>query len=148
MFSKAESFLQRGNHDRALEYLGEALKINPNHPDYLSFKGLCISLAGDTIEGEKMCRRAVSLDSKSPTVFVNLGKVLLEQGLRNEARKMFTKAYKIDNTNAPAALELSRMGVRRHSVLPFLDRSHPFNKSLGKLRALLLTRKDPGLKKL
>ncbi|HSG26982.1 MAG TPA: hypothetical protein VLA34_00780, partial [Candidatus Krumholzibacterium sp.] len=75
-------------------------------------------------------------------------KVLLEQKDRQNARICFETAYKIDNTNAPAALELSRMGVRKKPVLSFLHRNHPLNIRLGKLRHRYRVWKNPGLKKL
>jgi hypothetical protein len=61
-------------------------------------------------------------------------------------RDYFTKAYRMDNTNAPAALELSRMGVRKKPVIPFLGRNHPLNKYLGKLRHRLKEKQAGNLK--
>jgi hypothetical protein len=111
--------------------------------------GLCLGMLGNLNEGEAMCRKAVTLAPLEPILFVNLGRILLEQGSRREARRAYTRAYEIDDTHAAAALELSRMGVRRKPVLKFLHRSHWLNIMLGKWRHRILQRKnEPKWKKL
>ncbi|HER42963.1 MAG TPA: hypothetical protein ENO08_00700 [Candidatus Eisenbacteria bacterium] len=85
-----------------------------------------------------MCRKAAQMAPAIPIVLVNLGRILAETGRRREARKLFAQAYRIDNTHSPAALELSRLGVRKQPVLPFLDRSNVLNKYLGMLRHRLI----------
>jgi len=52
----------------------------------------------------------------------------------------------VDNTSAPAALELSRMGVRKKPVISFLARNHPVNVYLGKLRHWLREKRAGDLK--
>ncbi|HMA76397.1 MAG TPA: hypothetical protein VKO43_03710, partial [Candidatus Krumholzibacteriaceae bacterium] len=71
---------------------------------------------------------------------VNLGRVLLEDNRKEEARRMFLKAYSMDRADAPAALELSSMGIRRKPVIPFLPRENPLNVFLGKLRHKIVNR--------
>jgi Flp pilus assembly protein TadD len=142
LFHKAQASIQRSNFKRAASLLKEALKIAPGNPNYLSHMGLCTGMTGDLRDAEIMCRKAVSLAPLQPILLVNLGRVLLEQGKREEARKAFTRAYEIDDTNAAAALELSRMGVRRRPVLRFLDRAHPLNVLLGRVRHRILTWKN------
>ena len=148
-YIKAEANIRRNNHGEALKLLEQALKISPEHPVYLSTMGLCESMMGDPAKGEKMCRMALQVAGRDrdPMLYVNLGRVLLERGDRMSARDNFMKAYRKDNTNAPAALELSRMGVRKKPPLPFLGRNHPVNKYLGKLRHQLREKRIEGLKK-
>lgn len=148
-YIKAEANIRRNNYGEALRLLDQALKISPEHPVYLSTMGLCESMMGDPVKGEKMCRMALQLSGRErdPMLYVNLGRVMLERGDRMGARENYMKAYRKDNTNAPAALELSRMGVRKKPVIPFLGRNHPLNKSLGKLRHQLREKRVKGLKK-
>jgi len=148
-YIKAEANIRRNNYGEALRLLEQAIKISPEHPVYLSTMGLCESMMGDPGKGEKMCRMALQLAGRErdPMLYVNLGRVLLDGGDRMGARDNFMKAYRKDNTNAPAALELSRMGVRKKPVLPFLGRNHPLNKHLGKLRHQLREKRREGLKK-
>lgn len=147
-YRSAEASIRRGNYRRAASLLNDALKISPDNPLYLSMLGYCVGIQGNLIAAEKMCRKAVMEAPMYPIVHVNLGKVLFEQGRRQEAREELMLAYRLDNTNAPAALELSRMGIRRKPVIPLLNRNHPFNCYLGKLRHWILRRKAEDLKKL
>jgi Flp pilus assembly protein TadD len=142
LFRKAEIFIQRADYKGATSLLNAALKIAPENPVYMSHLGLCIGMLGNRMLGEKLCRKAIMLSPTSPILFVNMGRILLEQGNRQEAREQFMHAYKLDNTSAPAALELSRMGVRRRPVIPFLKRGNSLNILLGKFRAWLLLHKQ------
>ena len=148
-YIKAETNIKRNNYGEALKLLEQALKISPENPVYLSTMGLCESMMGDDAKGERMCRMALKLagQERDPMLYVNLGRVLIERGDRMQARENLMKAYKLDNTNAPAALELSRMGVRKKPVIPFLDRDHPLNRYFGRLRHKLMEQRTEGLKK-
>lgn len=149
LFQKAKASIQRNNYKRAASLLKEALKIAPGNPNYLSFMGLCQGMKGSLREGEILCRKAVTLAPLSPIILVNLGRVLLEQGNRQEARRAYLRAYEIDDTHPAAALELSRMGVRRKPIIRFLGRSHPLNICLGRVRHRILIRiKSPKWKTL
>jgi tetratricopeptide (TPR) repeat protein len=148
LFRRAEACIVRRNFDKAEELLAEALKISSENPIYLSYYGLCLGMRGDLAQAEKICRKAAKLNPASPIILVNLGRIILDEGYRKEARDLFSRAYELDNTNSPAALELSGMGVRRQPVIKFLGRSHPLNVTLGKFRHRLLGYRKPGLKKL
>lgn len=134
LFGRAEIQINRGRLREASALLTHALKISPDNPVYVSHLGYCIGMLGNIEGGVKMCRRASQMAPAIPIVLVNLGKILVETGRRQEARKLFTQAYRLDNTHSPAALELSRLGVRKQPVLPFLDRGNILNKYLGILR--------------
>ena len=149
LFIKAENLIRKGDYTRAAVLVNESLRISPDNPLYISAMGLCCGMKGNLVEGEKMCRKALSMsDGKEPLLLVNLGRVLLGRGARKEARSCFSKAYALDNTNSPAALELSRMGVRKKPVLPFLDRNNALNVQLGKIRYRIMLSRKKELKKL
>jgi Flp pilus assembly protein TadD len=138
LFRRAEMQINRGRFREASSILTQALKLAPDNPIYISQLGFCVGMLGNLPDGEKMCRRAHKMAPTIPIVLVNLGRILVEKGLRQEARVLFAQAYQIDNTSSPAALELSRLGVRKPPVLPFLNRRHILNKYLGILRHRLL----------
>jgi tetratricopeptide (TPR) repeat protein len=148
LFRRAEACIVRRNYDKAEALLADALKISPENATYISYHGLCVGMRGDLSEAEKLCRKAAKLNPVNPIILVNLGRILLEEGMRKEARTLFSRAYDIDNTSSAAALELSGMGVRRQPVIPFLPRTNPLNFFLGKLRHRLLGYKGIGWKKL
>lgn len=148
-YTKAEGMIRKGDFRQASILIDEALKISPENPVYVSSMGLCVAMMGNSFAGEKMCRQALGMKNAScPLLLVNLGKILLSEGKRSEARDYFTKAYSLDNTFAPAALELSRMGVRKKPVLRFLNRDHWLNVRLGKIRHQIVLMRGSGLKKL
>lgn len=134
LFRRAEIQINRGRFREASAILTQALKMAPDNPIYISQLGYCVGMLGNLSDGEKMCRRAMTMAPTVPIILVNLGRMLVEKGLRQEARILFTQAYQIDNTSSPAALELSRLGVRKPPVLPFLGRGNILNKYLGILR--------------
>lgn len=140
-FMRAKENIKRGNYSGGKEYLERAVKIAPENPFYLSFLGVCIAMEGDRAKGKSLCADALKSLSSEPILYVNLGRVLLEDGKKNEARKMFLKGYWMDRTNAPAALELSGMGIRKMPVIPFLSRNNLANVFLGKLRHRIVNRK-------
>jgi Flp pilus assembly protein TadD len=148
LYAAAEASIKRGNYRRAAALLNDALKISPENPIYLSMLGFCVGTQGNLDAAESICRKAVKRAPQEPIVYVNLGRVLFEQGRRKEAREALMRAYKLDNTSAPAALELSRMGVRRKPMIPLIGRNHPLNVQLGKLRHWIQQRKAKELKKL
>lgn len=138
LFRRAEIQINRGRFREASAILTQALKMAPDNPVYVSHLGYCIGMLGNLPDGERMCRRAMKMAPTIPIVLVNLGRMLVKKDLRQEARVLFAQAYQIDNTSSPAALELSRLGVRRPSPLPFLGRGNLLNKYLGMLRHRLL----------
>ena len=148
LFRRAEACIMRRNYDKAEALLADALRISPDNATYISYHGLCVGMLGDLSHAEELCRKAAKLSPMDPIVLVNHGRILLEEGLRKEARALFSRAYEIDDTNAAAALELSGMGVRRQPVVPFLPRNNPLNFFLGKLRHRILGYKGLGWKKL
>lgn len=148
LYRRSEICLKRKRYREASALLTEALKIAPDNPYYLSNLGLCVGMEGNFLAGERMCRKALTYSPFVLLFFVNLGKVLSEAGRRKEARKCLMRAYMLDNTNAMAAIELSRMGIRRGRVFRFLNRDHPLNIFFGKLRHRILGYKNSELKKL
>ncbi len=134
LFSRADIQIKRGRFREASAILTQALKMAPDNPIYVSHLGYCVGMLGNVSDGERMCRRAMKMAPTVPIILVNLGRMLVGKGLRQEARILFAQAYQIDNTSSPAALELSRLGVRKPPILPFLGRDNRLNKYLGILR--------------
>jgi thioredoxin-like negative regulator of GroEL len=138
LFSQAMELLSRNHILAASKRFEEALQISPNNALYLSYYGLCVATErSDHASAIKLCERAVNMDPKNPVIRVNLGKVHRLKGDNSRAYESFLDAWKTDKSHPSAAVELSRMGIRRPPVLPFLSRSHWLNRRLGMLRALL-----------
>ena len=138
LFSQAMELLSRNHVHAALTRFEEALQISPNNGVYLSYYGLCVAMEKDDhASATRLCERAVKMDPRNPVIRVNLGKVYRLRDDNSRAYDSFLGAWKTDKTHPSAAVELSRMGIRRPPVLPFLSRSHWLNRRLGIFRARL-----------
>jgi len=138
LFNRALELMSRNNVNGALEYLEEALQIAPSNAAYLSHYGLCVAMERDDFEtATRLCRRAVNMEPEDPLPRVNLGRVLRLDGDNRAAYEAFLRAWRLDKRHPAPATELSRMGIRRPPVVPFLSRSHWLNVNLGRLRARL-----------
>jgi tetratricopeptide (TPR) repeat protein len=136
LFNRALEMVNRNRASAARKELEMALQICPRHPGYLSLYGLCIAIESEDYESaRKLCEKAIRINPRDPVSRVNLGKVFRMQGDTASAYGEFLTAYKIDRQHPAPAAELSRMGIRRPPVLPFLPRSHWANVGLGMLRA-------------
>ncbi|HEX5131025.1 MAG TPA: tetratricopeptide repeat protein [Candidatus Krumholzibacteria bacterium] len=138
LFNRALELVNRNRVSAARKDLETALRICPRHPGYLSLYGLCIAIESEDYESARtICERAIRMNPNDPLNRVNLGKVLRLNGHNAEAYNEFIAAWKLDKSHPAPAAELSRMGIRRPPVLPFLPRSHWANVRLGRLRSRL-----------
>lgn len=85
-------------------------------------------------EGLALCQHAIKVQFYEPENYVLLARVYLLRHRRGKAIEALQKALKL-NARHPEAIKLAReIGFRRRPVIPFLSRSNPINKSLGRLR--------------
>jgi hypothetical protein len=128
----------------ALITVKEAVAGYPSDPFFLSYLGyLTAQVERRGKEGYTFCENAISLMSKTisedkeffyPILYLNLGRVCVLGGRKPEDIKAFQNGLRYDAGNENIRSELRRLGIRRPPVLPFLSRSNPINKYLGKLR--------------
>jgi len=138
LFNQALELITRNRLTDAMRKLEEALQIAPRNGAYLSYYGLCVAAEREDFESAiKLCDRAIKLDPADPVIRVNLGKVYRLQGNNAGAYEEFLEAWETNRHHPAPAAELSRMGIRRPPVIPFLPRSNWLNIQLGRLRAWL-----------
>jgi tetratricopeptide (TPR) repeat protein len=81
-----------------------------------------------------LCKRAIELQFYNVDHYANLGNVYVAAGNRKKAIEIVEqglKAHPEDET----LLEVRRqLGVRARPPVPFLDRAHPINVTLGQAR--------------
>jgi len=70
---------------------------------------------------------------------LNIAKVYKLMGDQQAAYKVLLRVWRGNPHDAQAAVELTRMGVRKRPPIPFLSRSHVCNRMLGRLRSRLRT---------
>ncbi|UCG53172.1 MAG: hypothetical protein JSW58_06360 [Candidatus Latescibacterota bacterium] len=138
LYNLAVEKIKRNNFREALNHLVQALKIAPTNPVYRSYFGYCLAqVEGDFDRAIRFCKRASESRPMDPVLRVNLGRVYRLKGDNSSAHAEFLGAWRVCKGHPAAAAELTRMGVRRPPIIPFLPRSHWCNKYLGILRARL-----------
>ena len=136
LFDLALEKVKRNHFREALVHLADAIRIAPTNPFYRSYFGYCLAQAeGDFERAIQYCRQASDSRPLDPELHVNLGRVFRLKGDNAAAHKAFVQAWHLCKGHPAAAAELTRMGIRRPSVIGFLPRSHVFNRILGVLRA-------------
>lgn len=112
----------------------------------LSYFGLCLALVSKKYKTAiDLCRRAIDLEFYNGDHYANLARVYVAAGNRKKAIEAAEQGLKV----APEDDELLRvreeLGVRSRPAVPFLDRSHPINVTIGQARHA--KRSDRGTRK-
>jgi tetratricopeptide (TPR) repeat protein len=138
-----KALLTKNENTKAVELMDEAIERHPHNLYLLSYKGYLEAYVQRNFkQGITTCRNAIQrLKEKTPFgeefllpfLYVNLGKAYLAAGRRMEAVTYFGKAREIDPENTEARQIMKEIGARRKPVVPFLERSNPINKYMGKL---------------
>ena len=136
----------------ALEVSRDALKSFPSDPFFLSYCGFLIAEAENNPKtGIVLCEEAINelkgtlsedMIFFRPLFYRHLGKAYLKAGKKPAALQAFQDGLVFDPKNRDLLAEVKRLGSRKGPVLSFLERSHPVNIFLGKLRHKL-TAKAP-----
>jgi tetratricopeptide (TPR) repeat protein len=101
----------------------------------LSYFGLCLALVQKNYKtAVDLCRRAVELEFYNPDHFANLSRVYLAAGNRKRALETAESGLKDHPEHGPLLAARRAIGVRSRPPVPFLDRKHPVNVTLGQKR--------------
>jgi len=127
--------LRDGHPDEALLHARRALGIAPKNPFYLSYTGLLAALAEKRFgDAEALCQEAVGMRRNHAQLYLNLAEVYLQAGRTTDAIATLEKGLISAGRDFRIRRALEKIGMRRPPVLTFLHRSHPLNRTLGKLR--------------
>jgi tetratricopeptide (TPR) repeat protein len=125
--------LRLRNYPAARRYLEQALH-KERSPEHLSLYALALAhQTGNTHAAIALCQEALRKDSKNQEHFLRLGTIYLIAGRRKEAIRIFHLGLRLGRHQGIARM-LQAMGHRQKPVLPFLARSNPLNRYLGKIR--------------
>ena len=101
----------------------------------LSYFGLCLALIEKKYKAAiELCKRAVALQFYNPDHWVNLTRVYAAAGHRRKALDAVETGLKQHPDYEPLVAIRHTLGVRARPPVPFLDRSHPINVTLGQAR--------------
>ncbi len=127
--------LRQGQRAEAMAHIRRALEVEPRNPFYLSYAGLLAALNESRFgDAELLCRQAIELKWNHAQLYLNLADVYQQCGRKAEAIATLEKGLKSAGRDFRLRRALERMGVRRAPVLRWLDRTHPMNRALGRLR--------------
>lgn len=133
--------LKKKENKEALKVLFQALKQYPDDAFLLSYYGCLEAVILKNYDfGIETCNRAIKLLDKTtpfgqeifyPTFYLNLGRAYLSAGKKKEAIESFRKGLSFDKDNQDIMWEMTRLGIRRKPVIPYLKRSNLINKYIG-----------------
>jgi tetratricopeptide (TPR) repeat protein len=135
--------LRKGEQKEAYVLLQQAALEHPDDPFILSYYG-CLQAVVDKKyrAGVEKCQQAISMiqkltafgeDMLYPVFYLNLGKAYVAARRKHDAFDAFEKGLEFDKSNREILMEIRTLGSRKKAVVPFLDRSNPINKYLGKI---------------
>lgn len=110
----AQVKLVQRNYDRALDFVNQALEIEPEDMDALNLKIYIDSLLGNDSVHETI-GEALELDAENPSAIANHGFQLLREGKTKEALERFKYALSLDPNN-----RLARAGMQEALKSRFL----------------------------
>src|SRR6202167_1831401 len=127
--------LRDGRADEALLHARRALGIAPKNPFYLSYTGLLAALAEKRFgDGEALCQEALGMKHNHAQLYLNLAEVYQQSGRTQEAISTLEKGLFSAGRDFRIRRALQKIGSRRDPMVTFLHRSHPVNRTLGRLR--------------
>jgi predicted Zn-dependent protease len=134
-FKECLKHLRDGHPDEALRDVRRALGVSPKNPFYLSYTGLLAALAEKRYgDAESLCQEALGMRHNHAQLYLNLAEVYQQCGRTQEAIATLEKGLVSAGRDFRIRRALAKLGTRREPVLAFLHRSHPLNRTLGKLR--------------
>ncbi|MCC6346230.1 MAG: tetratricopeptide repeat protein [Nitrospirales bacterium] len=136
LFAKGLNALNQGRILSALSCFEKAINLEPT-PLTASYFAFCIAKErGQRRKAVSLCEEAIRQDSGNSAHYLNLGRILLLNGNKEGAVKVFRAGLGYEN-NATIVAELDRLVTRKPLVLPFLKRGNPINKYVGFVLAKL-----------
>lgn len=134
-FKECLKLLRDGEAGEALLHARRALGTAPKNPFYLSYTGLLAAIAERRfVDGESLCREALGLRHNHAQLYLNLAEVYVQAGRTPDAIQTLEKGMISAGRDFRIRRALEKIGTRREPVFSFLDRGHPLNRRLGKLR--------------
>jgi tetratricopeptide (TPR) repeat protein len=138
-----KKLLKRKKYESALKLVAAALEQYPDEPILLSYHGYLEALVHKNYtQGINTCLKAREMvlekaisgrDFFNPILYLNLGRAYLAAGSKEDAFEAFRMGLIFGNENEDLLCEIREIGMRRKPIVPFLQRSNPVNKYIGKV---------------
>ncbi len=130
-FARGVAELKSGASLAAMVHFERAANVSPR-PLYRSYLGYCLAKERGQIQaGLDCCKQALAEESANPELYLNLGRTHLLAGNKVEALKILRDGLTVAPHPGIVAL-LDSLGIRKQPLFPFLSRTNPLNRYLGK----------------
>ena len=137
---RAQHLIERGEAEQALAVLAQAHERDPQNARLRSSLGLCVGLVDrDFTKALELCDSAVKQEFFNPELYLNLAKLHLAFGLKEDGLRHLRRGRMIDPANGAIRAEFDKLGSRRGPLLRFLPRDHLFNRWFGRARHRIAT---------
>lgn len=138
-FAQGLEYFRDGYLGKALEQMKAAAEAEPQNALFLSYLGLLVAAAQKNFEkAEELCQMALKLDRGEPQCYLNVAEVYTRAKRPKEAMEALREGLQRTKRDARLADAIARLSGRRRPVFPFLEREHPVNMVLGRLRHKIL----------
>jgi tetratricopeptide (TPR) repeat protein len=108
---------------------------SPKDAAALSYFGLCVALMRKDFKNSiELCKRAINLEFYNGDHYANLARVYAVAGNRKKAIETADAGLKLLPEHGRLLAVRKELGFRSRPSVPFLERSHPINVSLGQAR--------------
>lgn len=135
LFANGIEAINSGDMVSALAFFERVISMEDT-PVIRSYYAFCIARErGQFKKAISMCEEAMQEEPENPIHYLNLGRVYLISGQRNDALQTLREGLH-HGENKDIVDELIKLGMRKPPVIPFFKRENPLNKYLG----LVLTR--------
>ena len=132
LIEKGVAFLHDDNRLAALACFDKAFVIGKS-PELLSYLSYCMAAErGQIAEALKLCNDALSQEPDNPVHYLNLGRIYLHAGKKEEALLTMRKGLSIGEDETLRSI-LEKIGTRGKPALSFLPRNSFLNKYIGLL---------------
>jgi len=130
LFTSGLKALDQGDTLTALGFFEKAVQ-GEEKPAYCSYLALCIAKERGQFQlAVTLCEKAKAREPHNPLHYLNLGKVYLYAGKRDDAIRTFREGLSRGKDQAIID-ELDKLGTRKPPAISFLKRSNPVNRFLG-----------------
>jgi tetratricopeptide (TPR) repeat protein len=129
----AVAYAKERQYDDALRYFRKVADLST---EARSYYGLALAMRRQELAAAvRYCREAVDREPLRGDWYLNLGQVYLACGEKRRAVRAFNRGLVAEPRHTRLMDAIKRLGIRRSPAIPFLSRSHPVNRYLGRLRA-------------
>jgi|CXWL01.1.fsa_nt_gi tetratricopeptide (TPR) repeat protein len=127
-----------GSWDLGLSYLTQVSAAYPDKTNlpslFYSYLGLGVAQRdGRLSEGLRLCEHALKLEFYEVENYLNLARVLLLMGEKKQAVATVERGLTIEPEATGLLILQQQMGKRRRPPIPFLARTNPLNRLLGRV---------------